>query len=40
MSEMEIVTGGGRRHRWTAAKGQIVEESLDNRSSNSVVARR
>lgn len=39
MSEIEIITDGGRR-RWTAAeKLRIVEETLDERASISVVAR-
>ena len=41
MSEIEIITDGGRRRRWTAAeKLRIVEETLDDRTSISVVARR
>jgi transposase-like protein len=41
MSEIEIVTDGGRRRRWTAAeKPRIVEETLDNRASILVMARR
>lgn len=41
MSEIEIITYGGRRRRWTAAeKLRIVEETLDDRASISVVARR
>lgn len=41
MSEIEIITDGGRRRRWTAAeKLRIVEEALDDRASISVVARR
>lgn len=41
MSEIEIITDGGRRRRWTAAeKLRIVEETLDDRVSISVVARR
>ena len=41
MSEIEIITDGGRRRRWTAAeKLRIVEETLDDRDSISVVARR
>lgn len=41
MSEIEIITDGGRRRRWTAAeKLRIVEETLDDRASISVVARR
>ena len=39
--EIEIITDGGRRRRWTAAeKLRIVEETLDERASISVVARR
>lgn len=41
MSEIEIVTDGGRRRRWSAAeKLRMVEETLDERASISVVARR
>ena len=41
MSEIEIMTDGGRRRRWSAAeKLRIVEETLDERASISVVARR
>jgi len=41
MSDVEIITDGGRRRRWAAAeKLRIVEETLDGRSSISVVARR
>ena len=41
MSEIEIITDGGRRRRWTAAENlRIVEEALDDRASISVVARR
>jgi transposase len=41
MSEIEIITDGGRRRRWSAAeKLRIVEETLDGRESISVVARR
>lgn len=41
MSELENITDGGRRRRWTAAeKLRIVEETLDDRASISVVARR
>lgn len=41
MSEIEIITDGGRRRRWTAAeKLGIVEETLDGRASISVLARR
>ena len=39
--EVEIITDGGRRRRWTAAqKLRIVEETLDGRTSISVIARR
>jgi transposase len=41
MSEIAIITDGGRRRRWSAAeKLRIVEETLDERESISVVARR
>lgn len=41
MSEIEIITDGGRRRRWRAAeKLRIVEETLDERVSVSEVARR
>ena len=41
MSDLEIITDGGRRRRWSAAeKLRIVEETLDERASISVVARR
>jgi transposase len=41
MSELEIITDGGRGRRWSAAgKLRIVEETLDERASISVVARR
>ena len=41
MSEIEIITDGGRRRCWTAAeKLRIVEGTLDNRASISGVARR
>lgn len=41
MSEIEIITDGGRRRRWSAAeKLRIVEETLDEGASISVVARR
>jgi len=41
MSDVEIITDGGRRRHWSAAeKLRIVEETLDERSSISVVARR
>lgn len=34
MSEIEIITDGGRRRRWTAAqKLRIVEEKLDDRAT-------
>ena len=41
MSEIEIITDGGRCRRWSAAeKLRIVDETLDDRASISVVARR
>jgi transposase len=41
MSEIEIISDGGRRRHWTAAdKLRIVEETLDDGGSISVVARR
>ena len=41
MSEIEIITDGGRRRHWTSAdKLRIVEETLDEGASISVVARR
>ena len=41
MSEIEIITDGGRRRRWSAAeKLRIVEETLEDRTSIPVVARR
>src|SRR5512144_86726 len=41
MSEIEIITDGGRRRRWSSGeKLRIVEETLDGRESISVVARR
>ena len=41
MSEIEIITDGGRRRRWSAAeKLRIVEETLEEGASISVVARR
>src|SRR5512134_1066119 len=41
MSEIEIITEGGRRRRWSLAeKLRIVEETLEGRASISVVARR
>ncbi len=41
MSDYEIITDGGRRRRWPASeKLRIVEETLDESASISVVARR
>lgn len=41
MSEYEIITDGGRRRRWSSSeKLRIVEETLDDTASISVVARR
>ena len=41
MSEIEIISDGGRRRHWTATdKLRIVEETLDDGASISVVARR
>ena len=41
MSDVEIITAGGRRRRWPAAeKLRIVEETLEEGTSISVVARR
>jgi transposase-like protein len=41
MSDVEIITNGGRRRRWPAAeKLRIVEETLDEWASILVVARR
>ena len=41
MSDYEIITDGGRRRRWSAAeKLRIVEETLEDGASISVVARR
>ena len=41
MSDFEIITDGGRRRRWSAAeKLRIVEETLEDGTSLSVVARR
>ena len=38
MSEIEIITDGGRRRRWSSAeKLRIVEETLDGRESISVL---
>ncbi|MFT4795571.1 MAG: transposase [Paracoccaceae bacterium] len=40
MSEVKIITDGGRRRRWSASeKLRIVEETLDQDASISVVAR-
>ena len=39
LSEIGMITDGGRRRRWTSAeKLRIVEETLDDRASISVVA--
>ncbi len=41
MSDYEIITDGGRRRRWSSSeKLRIVEETLDETASISVVARR
>ena len=41
VSEIEIITDGGRRRRWGAAeKLRIVEETMDGRASVSAVTRR
>ena len=41
MSDVEIITDGGRRRRWSSAeKLRIVEETLEDGASISVVARR
>ena len=41
MSDYEIITDGGRRRRWSSVeKLRIVEETLENGTSISVVARR
>ncbi|MFV0514048.1 MAG: transposase, partial [Jhaorihella sp.] len=41
MSDYEIITDGGRRRRWTSSeKLRIVEETLEENASISVVARR
>lgn len=41
MSDIEIIADGGRRRRWSASeKLRIVEETLDEDASISVVARR
>jgi len=35
MSEIEVITVGGRRRRWSAAeKSRIVEETLDERANS------
>jgi len=41
MSDYEIITDGGRRRRWSSSeKLRIVEETLDETASISIVARR
>lgn len=41
MSDIEIITDGGRRRHWSSAeKLRIVEETLEGRESISVIARR
>lgn len=41
LSEIEIITDGGRRRRWSAREElRIVEETLEEGTSISVVARR
>ena len=41
MTEIDYITDGGRRRRWTSAdKLRIVEDTLDGRASISAVARR
>ncbi len=41
MSDYEIITDGGRRRRWSSSeKLRIVEETLDEAASISIVARR
>ena len=41
MTDIEIITDGGRRRRWSSAeKLRIVEETLDGSESISAVARR
>lgn len=38
MSDIEIITDGGCRRRWSAAENlRIVEETLDDRASNKIV---
>lgn len=41
MANVEIINDGGRRRRWSAAeKLRIVEETLEDHASISIVARR
>lgn len=41
MANVDIITDGGRRRRWSAAeKLRIVEETLEDHASISIVARR
>lgn len=41
LANVEIITDGGRRRRWSAAeKLRIVEETLEDHASISVIARR
>ncbi len=41
MPEIELITDGGRRRRWTAAeKRRFAEETLEDQASVSIVARR
>jgi transposase len=41
MSDYEIITDGGRRRRWSSSETlRIVEETLDEAASISIVARR
>lgn len=41
MANVEIITDGGRRRRWSAAeKLRIVEETLEDHASISIIARR
>jgi transposase len=41
MSDVEIITDGGRRRRWSASEGlRIVEQTLEEDASISIVARR
>jgi transposase len=37
---IEVITGVGRRRRWTDEKARIVAESLDPATTSSAVARR